>query len=52
MAVDVITSQLLDLSNDPMTAEVPIDDGGYIKISRASTGGNSVTPVSAFNSSI
>jgi hypothetical protein len=52
VAEDVITSKLPDLVGIPLAAEVVIDNGGYSKIMRDSAGGNSVTSVSKFNSSI
>jgi hypothetical protein len=52
VADDVIISMLPDLHDASMTAEVAIDGGEYAKVMSDSVGGNSVTPVSAFNSSI
>jgi hypothetical protein len=52
VAYGVIFSMLPDLHDTPMTAELAIDGGGYAKVVSDSAGGNSVTPVSAFNSSI
>jgi len=52
VANDVIMSELPDIHAAPLTADVAIDGGAYAKVVRISAGGNSVTTVSAFNSSI
>jgi hypothetical protein len=52
VADDVILSMLPDLHDAPMRAEVVIDGGEYAKVMSDSVGRNSVTPISAFNSSI
>jgi hypothetical protein len=52
MADAVITSTHPDIHDVPLTADVVIDDIEYAQIMRGIVGDNSVTPVSAFNSSI
>ncbi len=53
MADDVIPSRLPDIDDVPLTADVAIDDAGYAQIMRdVIADDKSVTPVSAFNSSL
>jgi hypothetical protein len=49
--VDLITSKLFDFHGAALSAGLPIDDDEYEQII-STCDGNSVTPVSAFNSSI
>jgi hypothetical protein len=48
---EVIASKLFDFQGTALSARLPIDDDEYERIIRTA-GGNSGTPVSAFNSSI
>lgn len=48
---EVIASKLFDFHGTALSAGLPIDDDEYDRIIRTA-GGNSGTPVSAFNSSI
>jgi hypothetical protein len=48
---EVIASKLFDFHGTALSARLPIDDDEYERIIRTA-GGNSGTPVSAFNSSI
>jgi hypothetical protein len=53
-ADEVVLSRVIDVSDVPLRAEVNIDGLEYIRIMRriGIQDGESVTPVSAFNSSI
>jgi hypothetical protein len=53
-ADEVVPSRVIDVSDVPLGAEVNIDGLEYIRIMRriGIQDGESVTPVSAFNSSI
>ena len=52
MSDAVINSTLSDIHDVPLAVDVAIDDGEYAEIMRYIVDDNSVTPVSAFNSTI
>jgi hypothetical protein len=52
MSDAVINSTLSDIHDVPLAVDVTIDDGEYAEIMRYIVDDNSVTPVSAFNSTI